>query len=168
MLSRAALVGSLVLTIAMTSFTATAGRNQTQPSSEGPNRQELGAAVNLIRAINTAEMQYKAKHDELFAAWDDLVVSYEFQEVLALPQCPAEVKNANFKDPSNIMPGWQLRLFVSASGEHYVATLVRGSMGQNVPISVSGCWPALFSDDQGLIRQAVGIGCATDAVSSEH
>src|SRR5579859_2666491 len=56
-------------------------------------------AVNLLRAINTAEVVYKNKHNGLYAAWDVLLASEEFRSSKSMQwvaKIDPELANAQF------------------------------------------------------------------------
>jgi hypothetical protein len=145
-------VGMLAL-LALGAFIVRGNQNQGPPVQD-PDYQQRNAAVNLIRAVNTAEVTYRSRDAGHFALWDDLVGSEGFKTSLA--HAPKNVKSANLSDPSNIMPGWRLRLFTSRDGEQYVVLLA----------ATSNQCLAFVSDDSGLIRQAETIGCPSAAASA--
>ncbi len=108
-------------------------------------------AVNTLRAINTAEWEYKSRHGS-FAGWDVLVGSGEFTglhfAVLNEPQ-PA---NLRFSKLPEILPGWALRLNVTADGKGY-DVLLEDQTDKT-------CGYAASTDERGLIRQSKVIDCA--------
>lgn len=109
--------------------------------------------VALLRLVNTSELTYKGQQSGRFAPWDDLVGSAQFRKVLDEQgeHMGADLRNAQFSDPANIMRGWSLRLFVSQDFQHYVVTVAGATS--------SPCSPMFLTDDQGLIRRAQTIGC---------
>jgi hypothetical protein len=110
-------------------------------------------AVDTLRAINTAEWEYKSRHGS-FASWDVLVGSGEFTgrgmhfAVLNEPQ-PA---NLQFSKLPGILPGWALRLNVTADGKGY-DVLLEDQTDKT-------CGYAASTDERGFIRQSKVIDCA--------
>src|ERR1700687_4441291 len=75
-------------------------------------------AVNMLRAINTAEWEYKSRRGS-FAGWDVLVGSGEFtgrgMHFAALNE--PQLSNAQFATLPELLPGWALRLNVTSGGK---------------------------------------------------
>jgi len=111
-------------------------------------------AVNLLRAINTAEVTYKFKHGGAYAAWDALVASEEFHgsRVLAgLARFDPQLVNAQFSTAPEILPGWTLRLNLTADAQAYDLLLQ--------DTRVNPCGYAAITDERGVIWQAKTIDC---------
>jgi hypothetical protein len=86
--------------------------------TEGQKRE----AVTLVRSINTAEYQYKAKSGK-FATVSELVHTGLIQ----------------VNDPGQPLPEFRLRVMLASDGNQYQLALIHSTH-----------W-ALFSDEQGLI-----------------
>ncbi len=121
--------------------------------AQGPNQQERKLAVDLVRTVNTAEMAYRAQSAGSFAPWAALTASRGFaQAVNRFSQGDIKLKHVNFNDPSEIMTGWRLRLTVSSDNRFYSVLLA--------DTSDKHCAYALVSDEEGIIREAMAMGCS--------
>jgi len=146
--------------------TATAQRGQGAPaqSSEAEHaRRSVG--VNTLRAINTAEYQYRFIHGT-FASWDVLLTSGVFggqnhfvfgafnapyeQQKQILRDAP-QLANARFSKAPEILPGWMLRLNVTSDGKGYDVLLEDETD--------KACGYAVVTNESGLIRQSKVIDC---------
>jgi|HubBroStandDraft_1064217.scaffolds.fasta_scaffold24959_2 hypothetical protein len=110
-------------------------------------------AINLLRAINTAEVGYKMKHGS-YLNWDMLLASEEFSAgkvITRLARYDAQLVDAQFSGGSEILPGWSLRLTLSADGERY-DVMLQDTTGKN-------CGYAAITDERGVIWQAKTIDC---------
>ena len=109
-------------------------------------------AVNMLRAINTAEYEYKSRHGS-FVGWDVLVASGEFtgrgMHFAALNE--PQLANLHFSKLPGIMPGWALRLNVTADGKGYDVLLEDQTD--------KACRYAAGTDERAFIRQSKVIGC---------
>lgn len=110
-------------------------------------------AVNMLRAINTAEYEYRDGHGR-FVGWDVLVASGEFtgrgMHFAALNE--PQLGNVQFAKLPEILPGWALRLNVTADGKGY-DVLLEDQTDKT-------CRYAASTDERGLIRQSKVIDCA--------
>lgn len=109
-------------------------------------------AVNLLRAINTAEMNYRLNHGS-YAPWDVLLTSQEFTNVgmkWAAKNDPQLAELQLSKGPETL-PGWSLRLDLNATGKGYDVILE--------DTTDKTCGYAAITDERGLIRQSKAIGC---------
>jgi hypothetical protein len=110
-------------------------------------------AVNMLRAINTAEYEYREGHGR-FVGWAVLVASGEFTgrgmhfATLDEPQ----LGNVQFAKLPEILPGWALRLNVTADGKGYDVLLEDQTDKR--------CGYAASTDERRLIRQSKVIDCA--------
>jgi hypothetical protein len=109
-------------------------------------------AINLARAINAAEANYKKTHDS-YATWDTLLGTGDFSESgtkWASESFPT-VAHALYGRGPEIVPGWKLRLIVSSAANSYDLLLE--------DVTDPKCGYAVVSDERGLIRQAKVIDC---------
>jgi hypothetical protein len=74
-------------------------------------------AINLLRAINTAEFDYRYRTGS-YVSWDVLQVKGEFTAPSS-PRLFHQVALAHYANAPQIPPGWSLRLNVSADGKAY-------------------------------------------------
>lgn len=111
-------------------------------------------AVSLLRNINTAEVVYKYKHNGLYAAWDVLLASEEFRSgksIQWVAKIDPELANAQFSTGPEILPGWSLRLNLTADGQAYDLLLE--------DLTDKTCGYAALTDERGVIRQSKAIDC---------
>jgi hypothetical protein len=122
-------------------------------ADDKPDLAERRLAVNLIRAINTAEMAYRGRQGKgLCGGWKDISVIPEFTTLWdRLSRRDARLKNANLFSPDELLPSWRLRLMVSEDGKSFVVTLIN---------TKDECSPAFSSDEEGPIREGATIGCS--------
>jgi hypothetical protein len=109
-------------------------------------------AVNTLRAINTAEYEYKSVHGT-FVAWEVLMVSDQFRGRgfhLARSNEP-QLMDAHFSSKPEILPGWALHLNVSSDGKAYDVLLE--------DTTDKTCGYAAITNETGLIRQSKNISC---------
>jgi hypothetical protein len=110
-------------------------------------------AVNITRAINSAEADYLRRH-ETFASWDTLFGNGDFTENGTKwgPESFPTVAHAMYGRGKEIVPGWKLRLNLSNSGKSYDLLLEDATDPK--------CLYALVSDERGVIRQSKSLDCA--------
>jgi hypothetical protein len=123
-------------------------------STAVPDREKerRSLAINLVRAINTAESDYKRKHGT-YASWDTLLGNGDFSEKgtkWASESFPT-VAHAMYGRGPEIVPGWKLRLNLSKDGGAYDLLLE--------DVTDPKCGYAVVSDDRGLVRQSKAIAC---------
>jgi hypothetical protein len=119
------------------------------------SKEQRSRAVAIVRLINTAEVidcrtkDGKIDENEKFLPWDELLNASCFKEaqsrVLFYPG-----NEPSLSPGSEIVPGLELRLVVSANGSHYNLWL-----GEKQDT----CGFAFYSDERGLIYEAKPIGC---------
>jgi hypothetical protein len=126
------------------------GQSPTQSYDSVHARRSM--AVNLLRAINTAEYPYKSKHGT-FASWDVLVMSEEFngQGMPFATQNAPQLANVHFSKAPEILPGWMLRLNVTSNRKGY-DVLLEDETDKT-------CGYAVVTNESGLIRQSKTIDC---------
>jgi hypothetical protein len=140
-------VGMLILATALPH----SGQTPSKSMSENEHARR-SVAVNTLRAINTAEYEYKSVHGT-FVAWEVLMVSDQFRgrglhlATLNEPQ----LMDAHFSSKPEILPGWALRLNVSSDGKAYDVLLE--------DLNDKTCGYAAITNETGLIRQSKNISC---------
>jgi len=115
-------------------------------------RERRSLAVNITRAINSAEADYLRKH-ETFANWETLFGNGDFTEngtKWASPSFPT-VAHAMYGRGKEIVPGWKLRLNISSGGKSYDLLLEDTTDPK--------CLYAIVSDERGVIRQSTALDC---------
>ena len=111
-------------------------------------------AISLLRNINTVEVTYKFKHGGTYVPWDVLLASDEFHasKVAAeLAKIDPQLVNAQFSNDPEILPGWSLRLNLTADGQAYDLLLE--------DLTDKTCGYAALTDERGVIRQSKVIDC---------
>jgi hypothetical protein len=126
-----------------------------QKNASGPADRELqrrSLAMNLVRTINTAEMNYKKTHGA-YATWDTLLGNGDFTDTGTkwAPESLPTVAHATYNRAPEIVPGWKLRLNLSKDGMAYDLLLE--------DVTDPKCGYAIVSDDRGMIRQSKVIDC---------
>jgi len=128
---------------------------QKAPSPGGADRERerRSLAINVTRAINTAEANYKKNHG-VYATWDTLVGNGDFTDTGTkwAPEAFPAVAHAMYGREAEIVPGWKLRLLLSKDGNAYDLLLE--------DVTDPKCGYAVVSDERGLIRQGKSIDCA--------
>jgi hypothetical protein len=142
-----------VLTLCVSFLLTTPVRAQKNPVGlQDRERERRSLAVNLVRAINAAETNYKKNHGS-YATWDSLLGNGDFSEAGTkwAPESFPTVAHAMYGRGPEIVPGWKLRLQLSKDGNAYDVLLE--------DLTDSKCGFAVFTDDRGLIRQGSYINC---------
>jgi hypothetical protein len=148
---------ALVYTLVMILFSASAWPAQPQKAPplapETRENQRRSFAVNVLRAINNAERDYKAKHGN-FGNWETLFNNGYFAEsgTKSISEEYPTVAHALYGLGPEIVPGWRLRLNVSNNGQSYDALLE--------DVTDPKCGFAGLTDDRGLVRQSKSAACA--------
>ena len=157
MLSRGIKVPSfkLLTVFSLLSFLALAVMVRAQKPSVGVadrERERRSLAVNITRAINSAEADYLRKH-QTFANWDTLFGNGDFTEngTKWAPESLPTVAHAMYGRGKEIVPGWKLRLNISNSGGSYDLLLEDTTDPK--------CLYAIVSDERGVIRQGKALDC---------
>jgi len=117
-------------------------------------RERRSFAVNLVRAIQKAQLDYKFKH-AIYASWDSLFSNGYFTSTGTKWVSPdiLTVGQALYGSGPEIVPGWRLRLNVSHSGSAYDLLLE--------DVNDPQCGYAVITDERGTIRQARSVECPT-------
>lgn len=122
------------------------------PGVPDRERERRSLAVNIVRAINTAEASYKRNHGA-YATWETLISNGDFSETGTrwAPESFPTVAHAMYGPGPEIVPGWKLRLQLSREGAAYDLLLE--------DVTDPKCSYAVISDERGLIRQGKSIDC---------
>lgn len=115
-------------------------------------RERRSLAANIVRAINTAEANYKQTHG-FYATWDALLANGDFSEngtKWASESLPT-VAHAMYGPGPEIVPGWKLRLQLSKDAAKYDLLLQ--------DLTDTKCQFAFVSNESGLIWQGKNIDC---------
>jgi len=102
--------------------------------------------VNVVRLINTAEMEYEQAHGG-YATWPEL---YRSGIIAKHEKLGLMFGNLNLGVGPEVAPGWTLAVIVAADGQSYELSL------HNL---ADKCGFSFFSDQRGLIYQGNVIGC---------
>ncbi len=140
-------VGILVLPL------IAAAQKKPSPTAQDRLSEQRSLAINIVRAINTAEANYKQKHGG-YATWDTLISNGDFsdQGTKWAPISLPTVAHAMYGSGPEIVPGWRLRLALSKNGNSYLLTLEDANDPK--------CSYAVVSDERGVIRESKPLGCS--------
>jgi len=118
-----------------------------------PNHAEKSVAINLARAINTGEMSYKRAHG-IYASWEVLSASDEFTDkaMKRAAQNEPQLANQTLSSTADLIPGWRVRLTLSADGSGY-DVLLESTLDKQ-------CRYAVLTDERGLIRESGATDCS--------
>jgi hypothetical protein len=144
------LVGVLLIVAASASSFGQDARAQTTD----PDYAKHFVAISLLRSINTAEAGYNSRHGGSYATWDVLLASEEFHAskvITMLAKIDPQLADAQFSNGAEILPGWSLRLNLTADGQAYDLMLE--------DLTDKACGYAAVTDERGLIRQSKAIDC---------
>ena len=122
------------------------------PAISSREQERRSFAINLARAIQKAELDFKTKHGT-YANWDSLIGNGYFTSTgtkWASPDFPT-VGQALYGSGPEIVPGWRLRLSVSNNGNAYDLLLE--------DVTDPKCGYAALTDERGRIRQAKSLEC---------
>jgi len=125
-----------------------------QHASGSPQDQERlrhQFAVGLLRIINTAEVEPKAKQGS-YVSWDVLRTTTDFSQYLTRSASQIGLQLNSRPGPApEILSGWSLRLDVTADGKGYDLLLE--------DLTDKSCGYAAVTDERGVIRQSKAIDC---------
>jgi hypothetical protein len=144
---------SLLIAVSPLNVPLSAGGSQeAASSSQEQTSLRRRFAISLLRTINTAEVGYRIKRG-MYVPWDVLLASPEFTErgMHWAAQIDPQLKNTQFTRGPEILPGWSLRLNVTADGQGYDLMLE--------DLTDKACGYAAVTDERGLIRQSKAIDC---------
>jgi len=151
MVPRKKVLAALLLSAALlTVLVAYAQKNS--PGIADRERERRSLAINLTRAINTAEANYMKNHG-VYATWDTLYANGDFTDTGTkwAPASLPTVAHAIYGRGPEIVPGWKLRLNLSQQGSTYDLLLE--------DVTDPKFDYAVISDERGLIRQGKVIDC---------
>jgi hypothetical protein len=128
-------------------------QKKASPGMPDRERERRSLAINLVRAINTAEVNYKKDHG-VYANWETLLGNGDFTETGTkwAPESFPTVAHAMYSRGPEVVPGWKLRLVLAKDGSGY-DLLLEDAIDPK-------CGYAVVSDERGLIRQSKSIDCA--------
>ncbi len=143
MRNRSFISGAILLLVVSAALSVV--RAQDASTAASPDQAARSFAVNLLRAVNTAENAYRYNHNGAYAPWETLVTSPEFM-TKGLPwasKMDPRFATVHFSSGPNILPGWALRLDVTSSGYDLLL--------EDAADKASGY--AAETDERGLIRE---------------
>lgn len=156
---RAVAVGAAVLGVWVCGALVRGQQTAKQPVAPGrflsrlalteTSRDSRQTGVNIVRLINTAEMNYKHAHGN-YATWDELFRSGVISE-REKPATPFQ--GLRLTGGPEVVPGWALNLVTTAKGQAYALSLRH---------LTDTCGFSFFSDEHGIIYQGGVIDCAVD------
>jgi hypothetical protein len=159
MRKRLVVPSAVLLALLLGSFAPEYAQNVPTGSGDSDHAKQ-SLAVNLLRAINTAEVSYRHNHGE-YAPWAILVESPEFpyggRKLMTLtdqpfaPRSNPELANLHFSKGSEILPGWRLRIDLTEDRKGYDVLLE--------DTTDKMCRYAALTDERGVIRQSKAIDC---------
>ena len=127
-------------------------QKQSPPGLGDRERERRSFAINLVRTIQKAQLDFKSKH-AVYANWDSLIGNGYFTSTgtkWASSDFPT-VAQALYGSGPEIVPGWRLRLNVSHSGNAYDLLLE--------DVTDPKCGYAVVTDERSTIRQATSLEC---------
>ena len=142
-----------VLALAGIATVAPAFTQKSGPPLGAHDNERHSFALNVLRAINNAEADYKKKHGS-YATWQTLLAEGDFTESgtkFAPEDTAYTAAHALYGQGPEIVPGWKLRLSISNNGKSYDTQLE--------DVTDPKCQFAYVSDDRGVVRQAKTIDC---------
>jgi hypothetical protein len=110
----------------------------------GAQEEKMPTPAGILRLINTAQAIHLKNHGT-FATWNQLQGSSEWAQ--AVSTYPVKYALGTSQE---IVPGYQLRMFLADDKREYGVSLSRGQ---------SGCDAAWFSNSKGLVYEGKPVGC---------
>ena len=129
----------------------TASQSQDVPTtSEKPDRLRHQLAITLLRTINTAEVVEQTTYGS-YSPWPTLLAHHSeyFDQFIATQR--RSLANANFAEPPEILPGWNLRMNMHPDGQGY-DILLRDMTDKK-------CAYAAVTNENAIIWQSKAIDC---------
>jgi hypothetical protein len=114
-----------------------------------PLRDSRVIGVDIVREINTAEVEHSALHGA-FASWDQLYRSPDEQK---------RWQRLQLSSGPEVIPGWTLALVASADGKSFELSL--RSLADR-------CGFSFFSDQSGVIYEGHAIGCPGEVLPTKQ
>lgn len=148
MKTKAAFLSLGLVTLVLATAGILRSQNAPDPSADAEKAKHK-LAIDVMRAINTAEVVYMQNHGGVYGAKEQLLPSDGFRgkwmaRIESLAKAPVS-------DGPEILPGWSLRLNVTADGLNYDVLLA--------DTTDKSCGYAVVSNETGVIRQSKAIGC---------
>ena len=109
-------------------------------SAEDPTPVSEAGVAGIIRRVNTAQVNWKAKHGTYADLWD-----LAKNKLLADSKVPLNIKE---HDTATIWD-YELRVVVPSDRHHYMTALTKEN----------GCGVAMFSSESAVIYRAKALGC---------
>jgi hypothetical protein len=127
-------------------------QQKNSPTIQDRQREQHSLAINIVRAINTAEVNYKKAHGS-YATWSTLYTNGDFTDsgTKWSSESLPTVAHAMYGSGPEIVPGWKLRLNLSKDGSAYDLSLE--------DVTDPKCGYAVTSDERGMIRQGRSVAC---------
>jgi hypothetical protein len=131
---------------------ARAEAQKNSPTIQDRQREQHSLAINIVRAINSAEANYRKTHGS-YATWNTLFSNGDFKDsgTKWSSESLPTVAHAMYGSGPEIVPGWKLRLNLSKDGTAYDLSLE--------DVTDSKCGYAVTSDERGMIRQGKSVAC---------
>jgi hypothetical protein len=127
-------------------------QKKNSPTLQDRQREQRSLAINMVRAINAAEANYKKTHGS-YATWGTLFSNGDFTDTGTKwsSESYPTVAHAMYGSGPEIVPGWKLRLTVSKDGSAYDLSLE--------DVTDPKCGYAVMSDERGIVRQGKSVDC---------
>ncbi len=153
MTKKTIVVSTILFAGGLLTIPAIAAQKKASPTVQERQSEQHSLAVNIVRAINTAELNYKQKHGG-YATWDTLISNGDFTDhgTKWAPESMPTVAHAMYGGGPEIVPGWKLRLLLSKDNNSYVVFLEDANDAK--------CSYAVISNEKGLIRESRPLGCS--------
>ena len=145
-------VVAVVVLAGILQLLASAHAQKGSPGLPEREKERHSLAINLTRAINAAEANYKKDHG-VYTDWETLVGNGDFTDTGTkwAPESFTTVAHAMYGRGAEIVPGWKLRLNVAKEGTGYDLLLE--------DVTDPKCGYAVVSDERGRIRQSKSVEC---------
>src|ERR1700730_16055449 len=134
--------------------TATERGQDVTTQTSGDDHERGSVAVNILRAINTAEYDYRYRHGS-FVNWATLVKSEDLKlsgmAAAAAAENEPKLEGIRLSEGPEILRGWMLRLNLTPDGKGYDVMLE--------DMTDKKCGYAALTDERAIIRQSKTIDC---------
>jgi hypothetical protein len=152
MKERRKLAAMALLAILLLALGSARAQKVASPGAADREQERRSLAINIVRAINAAEADFKQKHGT-YATWNTLLGNGDFTDTGTkwAPESQSTVGHALYGRGPEIVPGWKLRLTLSKDASAYDLLLE--------DVTDPKCRYAVGSDERGLLRQGKSIDC---------
>lgn len=152
MLTKKIAVAGILLAVGLWPLSRAAAQRAASPDAQDRDRERHSLAVNIVRAINTAEVHYK-QTTGTYVDWKTLLSNGDFSNTGTKwsSESMPTVAHALYGPEPEIVPGWKLRLILSKDSTSYSLSLE--------DVNDPKCTFTVFSDDRGVIHQGRSITC---------